>query len=102
MLLVSIATTCLLCGKDEYLHRPLHQGELFDNNNVLGPHLHVGRRPDVVDLEDHLDQLGGELDLGLLAVQGLDHALLLHVAGAHLHAVHTKCRVALRHLPEKD
>ena len=65
-------------------------------------HLHVGGRPDVVDLEDHLDKLGGELDLGLLAMEGLDDALLLHVAGAHLHAVHTKCRVALRHLPEKD
>merc|ERR1719342_1477749 len=29
------------------------------------PHLHVAGRPDVVDLEDHLDELGGELDLGL-------------------------------------
>ena len=101
MLLVSIASTCLLCGKDEYLRRPLHQGELLDDNNVLGPNLHVGRRPDVVDLEDHLDQLGGELDLGLLAVQGLDHTLLLHVAGAHLHAVHTEGRVVLCHLPKK-
>ena len=66
------------------------------------PHLHVGRRPDVIDLEDHLDELGGELDLGLLAVEGLDDALLLHVAGAHLHAVHTEGRVALRHLPDKN
>ena len=75
----------------------------FAEDNVVFlffPHL-LGR-PDVVDLEDHLDQLGGELDLGLLAVEGLDDALLLHVAGAHLHAVHTKGRVALRHLPEKD
>ena len=64
------------------------------------PHLLLG--PDIVDLEDHLDELGGELDLGLLAVEGLDDALLLHVAGAHLHAVNTKCRVALGHLPEKD
>ena len=79
----------------------LHQAELYDDNNVLGPHLHVGRRPDVVDLEDHLDKLGGELDLGLLAVEGLDDALLLHVAGAHLHAVHTEGRVVLCHLPRK-
>ena len=65
------------------------------------PQLHVGGCPDIVNLEDHLDQLSGELDLGLLAVEGLDHALLLHVAGAHLHAVHTKCRVILGYLPEK-
>ena len=67
-----------------------------DNNVFLFfPHLHVVGRPDVVDLEDHLDELGGELDLGLLAMEGLNHALLFHVAGAHLHAVHTKGRVAL-------
>ena len=63
------------------------------------PHLHVGGRSDIVNLEDHLDQLSGELNLGLLAVEGLDHALLLHVAGAHLHAVHTEGRVVLCHLP---
>ena len=71
----------------------------FAEDNVVFmffPHL-LGR-PDVVDLEDHLDQLGGELDLGLLAVEGLDDALLLHVAGAHLHAVHAQRRVVLRHL----
>ena len=72
------------------------------NVSLFFPHLHVGRRPDVIDLEDHLDELGGELDLGLLAVEGLDDALLLHVAGAHLHAVHTEGRVALRHLPDKN
>jgi hypothetical protein len=39
----------------------------------------LSRRPDVVDLKNHLDELGGEQELGLLAVQALDHVLLLHV-----------------------
>ena len=39
----------------------------------------VGGRAHVVNLEDHLDQLGGQHDLLLLAVQRLDHVLLLHV-----------------------
>ena len=88
----------------EYLAQNTIHVELCRRQNVFlfFPHLHVGGRPDVVNLEDHLDELGGELDLGLLAVEGLDDALLLHVAGAHLHAVHSKGRVALRHLPDKN
>ena len=39
----------------------------------------VSRRSDVVNLEDHLDQLGGQQDLRLLAVQRLDDVLLAHV-----------------------
>lgn len=34
---------------------------------------------DVVDLKDHLDYLGSQQDLLLLANQGLNHMLLLHV-----------------------
>lgn len=34
---------------------------------------------DVVYLQDHLDYLSSEQDLLLLANQGLDHMLLLHV-----------------------
>ena len=79
---------------DEYLAQNTIHVELCRRQKCI-PHLHVGGRPDVIDLEDHLDKLGGELDLGLLAVQGLNHALLFHVASPHLHAVHTKGRVAL-------
>ena len=60
--------------------------------------LHAGGVSDIVDLEDHLYELGSELDLGLLAVQGLDDVLLLHVSAAQLHAVHAQRRVLLRHL----
>ena len=35
----------------------------FSEVSLFFPRLHVGRRPDVIDLEDHLDELGGELDL---------------------------------------
>lgn len=37
------------------------------------------RLDDIVDLEDHLDQLCGQKDLLLLAHHGLKHTLLLHV-----------------------
>ena len=43
------------------------------------PLISVGWRSDVVDLEDHFDQLRGQQDLGLLAVQRLDDVLLSHV-----------------------
>ena len=77
---------------------PLHQGELLDDKHVLGPHLHVGRRPDVVDLEDHLDELARQQDLRFLAVQALDHVLLLHVEVPGAHAVNSEGGVLLRHL----
>ena len=65
---------------------------------MLSPPLHVGRRADIINLEYHLDQLGGQLDLATLAVQGLDDALLLHVGGAQLHAVHAQARILLGNL----
>ena len=39
----------------------------------------VSRRSDVIDLENHLDQLSCQQDLRLLAVQRLDDVLLAHV-----------------------
>ena len=36
-------------------------------------------RPDVVDFEDHPDELGGERNLLLLSHQRLDHVLHFHV-----------------------
>ena len=69
------------------------------NASTRGCRLHVGRGANVVDLEDHLDELCRELDLAALAVKGLDDALLLHVARPRqLHAVHAQRRVLLRHL----
>lgn len=41
--------------------------------------LALSRASDVVDLKDHLDYLGSQQDLLLLADQGLNHMLLLHV-----------------------
>ena len=58
----------------------------------------VGRRPDVVDLEDHLDELARQQDLRFLAVQALDHVLLLHVEVPGAHAVNSEGGVLLRHL----
>ena len=39
----------------------------------------VSGGPDVVNLEDHLDDLCGQHDLLLLGQQRLDHVLFLHV-----------------------
>ena len=58
----------------------------------------VCRRPDVVDLEDHLDELARQQDLRFLAVQALDHVLLLHVEVSGAHAVNAEGGVLLRHL----
>lgn len=44
-------------------------------------------RSDVVDLQDHFDELGGEQNLLLLGVQRLDHVVLLHVGVSAEHAV---------------
>jgi len=41
--------------------------------------LAVRRRPDVVNLEDHFDELGGQQDLRLFAVKSLDDVLLAHI-----------------------
>lgn len=47
---------------------------------VIGSLLAVGCScADVVDLENHLNELSGEQNLLLLAVQRLEHVLLLHV-----------------------
>ena len=72
-----------------------------NDRHVRGLCLHAGGGSDIVDLEYHLDELGGQLDLGLLAVQGLDDVLALHVAGALLHAVHPQGGVVLRYLNYK-
>lgn len=56
-------------------------------------------RADVVDLEDHLDELRGKHDLLLLATQSLNHTLLLHVVGVVQHAVDPQGRVVLLDLP---
>ena len=71
----------------------------FAEDNVVFlffPHL-LGR-PDVVNLEDHLDELAGEEDLRLLAVEALDHVLLLHIEVPGAHAVDAEGGVLLRHL----
>lgn len=39
----------------------------------------IGRRSDVIDLQNHFDQLGCKQDLRLLAMQALDDVLLPHV-----------------------
>ena len=66
---------------------------------VLSHHAPLfGRRPDVVNLEDHLDELAGEEDLRLLAVEALDHVLLLHIEVPGAHAVDAEGGVLLRHL----
>lgn len=39
----------------------------------------LSRVPDVVDLQDHLDHLSGQLNLLLLANQCLNDMLLFHV-----------------------
>ena len=39
-------------------------------------------KTDVVDLENHLHQLRGQVDLLLLANQRLNYVLLLHVCGS--------------------
>lgn len=48
---------------------------VFRRASVLG----LPGASDVVYLQDHLDYLSSEQDLLLLANQGLDHMLLLHV-----------------------
>lgn len=48
---------------------------MFRRASVLG----LPGASDVVYLQDHLDYLSSEQDLLLLANQGLDHMLLLHV-----------------------
>lgn len=50
----------------------------------------VGLRADVVDLEDHLDELCGEHNLLLLRVECLDHVMLFHVRVASHHAIDTE------------
>lgn len=58
------------------------QEELLANRQLL-----IGWRSDVVDLQNHLDQLRGQDDLLLLGVQRFDHVVLLHVRIAGQHAV---------------
>lgn len=53
---------------------------------------------DVVNLENHLHDLRGEQELLLLAAEGLNDLLLLHVVGTATHAVDAKARVLLSDL----
>ena len=72
---------------------------LSSNSRLL---LHAGRSADVVNLEDHFDELGGQLELRLLGVERLDDGLLLHVAGPrHLHAIDAQGWVVLRYLKKE-
>mmetsp|Transcript_66724 Transcript_66724/g.132224 ORF Transcript_66724/g.132224 Transcript_66724/m.132224 type:complete len:292 (-) Transcript_66724:940-1815(-) len=57
--------------------------------------LHLARRDDVVDLEDHAHDLCSQVDLLLLADERLEHLLLLHVVGALKHAVDAQVGLAL-------
>ena len=56
------------------------------------------RGDDVVDLQDELHHLRGEQHLLLLPDERLEHALLLHVVGSRLLAVHAEVRVLLLEL----
>ena len=72
--------------------------EADEKKDAIINRLHAGGGADVIDLEYHLDQLGGQQQLRLLAVQRLDDGQGLHIASAKFHAVNTKSRVAFRYL----
>ena len=57
---------------------------------------------DVVDLEDHADELSGERDLLFLRQKRLDHVLSLHVVRALLQAIDAQTRIVLFHLEENQ
>lgn len=50
---------------------------------------------DIIDLEDHLYDLGGEQELLLLPNESLKDLLLAHIVGAHVQAVNTQERTLL-------
>ena len=64
----------------------------------LHPLVGFPRESDVVDFEDHSDELGGERDLLLLRQQSLDHVLSLHVVRSPLQAIDAQSRVVFFHL----
>lgn len=55
----------------------------------------IVRGDNVIDFEDHLDNLGGQLELLSLGVQGFIDFLFLHVDGTHIHAIDSKSWVVL-------
>ena len=58
----------------------MNNEDLFCEQSISSHHHSLlSRGSHIVDLEDHLDQLGGQEELGLLGVKGLDHVLLAHV-----------------------
>ena len=70
-------------------------GFLFklDSSSISGAAqtgLQVRGGDDVVDFEDHLDDLGGETELADFAGEGLIDALLPHVVGAAIETVDAK------------
>uniref|UniRef100_A0A182KI86 Uncharacterized protein n=1 Tax=Anopheles christyi TaxID=43041 RepID=A0A182KI86_9DIPT len=58
----------------------------------------ICRSSHVVDLENHLDELGGEHDLLFLRVQRFNHVMLLHIGIARQHTVHPEGRAVFRSL----
>ena len=64
----------------------------------LHPLLGFPWETNVIDLEDHPDQLSGERDLLLLRHQRLDHVLSLHVVRPLIQAVNAQTRVVLFNL----
>lgn len=56
------------------------------------------RRANIVDLQDHLDQLRGQRQLLLLRVESFDNILDLHVVCALLHRVDAQPRILLGQL----
>ena len=66
---------------------------------AMGENLGVGPgHDDVVDLQNHLDDLRRELDLLLLADQRLEDLLALHVVRALLQTIYTQEGAILRDL----
>jgi len=78
---------------------PVHYGLVLSHSAVRLTDLHalisLAGQTDVVDLEDHADELRGQRDLLLLGQQSLDHVLRLHVVRALLQAVDAQARVVL-------
>ena len=60
----------------------------------------LSRQTDVVDFQDHPDQLRGEGNLLLLRQQGFNDILGLHVVGSLLQAIDAQSRIVLLHLVE--
>ncbi len=58
----------------------------------------LARRSNVVDFQNHSDQLRGQVDLLLLADQSLDDLLRFHVVRAGEQTVNAQSRIVLFHV----